>query len=226
MISLLEVKHFSVDMALVDYIPVICFAIGAIILLRDLYNKMGKGAFALFSAGVIDVTMAGALKATYKLLYALGVCDFTKLDAMFFPVQSIGFLLAGLGVVLMLCNKKGSTRLASLSAPLMLVAASAVAPQEFTGTFVFVGLMVAGLGLLDVALCILAKKVGKPGLIALYVFSFICCLGMGYLSSKDFAEASMNWIAECVNVVGQGTFLIGAIALHKSGLADLTLEKK
>jgi hypothetical protein len=86
--------------------------------------------------------------------------------------------------------------------------------------------MVAGLGLLDVVLCILAKKVGKPGLIALFAFSFVCCLCMGYLSSKDFAEASMNWIAQCVNVVGLGTFLIGAIALHKSGLADLTLEKK
>lgn len=223
MISLLEVKHFSVDMALVDYIPVICFAIGAIILLRDLYNKMSKGAFALFSAGVIDVTMAGALKATYKLLYALGVCDFTKLDAMFFPVQSIGFLLAGLGVIAMLTHPQEEKKLNSIALPTMLVVMTAVAPEVFTGTFVFVGLMVAGLGLLDVALCILSKKLGKPGLIALYVFSFVCCLGMGYLSSKDFAEASMNWIAECVNVVGQGTFLAGAIALHKNGLADLTL---
>ena len=86
--------------------------------------------------------------------------------------------------------------------------------------------MVAGLGLLDAVLCVLAKKIGKPGLIALFAFSFVCCLGMGYLSSKDFAEASMNWIAECVNVVGQGTFLAGAITLHKNGLADLTLAKK
>ncbi len=215
MISLLEVKHFSVPMALVDYIPVICFAIGAIILLRDLYNKMSKGAFALFSAGVIDVTMAGALKATYKLLYALGVCDFTKLDAMFFPVQSIGFLLAGLGIIAMLTHRQEEKKLNSVAAPAV-----------FTGTFVFVGLMVAGLGLLDAALCVLAKKIGKPGLIALYVFSFVCCLGMGYLSSKDFAEASMNWIAECVNVIGQGTFLAGAIILHKNGLADLSLAKE
>ena len=145
MISLLEVKHFSVPMALVDYIPVICFAIGAIILLRDLYNKMSKGAFALFSAGVIDVTMAGALKATYKLLYALGVCDFTKLDAMFFPVQSIGFLLAGLGIIAMLTHRQEEKKLNSVAAPAV-----------FTGTFVFVGLMVAGLGLLDAALCVLA----------------------------------------------------------------------
>lgn len=213
MISLLEVKHFSVDMALVDYIPVLFFAIAAVILMRDLYNKMSKGAFALFAAGVIDVTMAGALKATYKLLYALGVCDFAPLNNMFFPVQSIGFLLAGLGILAMLVCRQEEKKLNS------------VAPAVFTGTFVFVGLMVAGLGILDAALCALAKKLGKPWLIALFAFSFVCCLGMGYLSSKDFAEASMNWIAECVNVVGQGTLLAGVIVLHKNGLAELSLKK-
>ena len=55
-------NEFSVPMALVDYLPVIFFAIASVILLRDLYNKMSKGAFALFSAGVIDVTLAGALR--------------------------------------------------------------------------------------------------------------------------------------------------------------------
>jgi hypothetical protein len=46
---------------------------------------------------------------------------------------------------------------------------------------------------------------------------------MGYLSSQDFAQASMNWIAEGVNVVGQGTLLLGTVLLHKNGLADLNL---
>ncbi|MBR2070649.1 MAG: hypothetical protein IJ981_04400, partial [Clostridia bacterium] len=76
-------NDFSISMALVDYIPVIFFAIASVLLLRDLYNKMSKGAFALFSAGVIDVAMAGALKATWKLLYAAGACNFEALDAMF-----------------------------------------------------------------------------------------------------------------------------------------------
>ena len=149
-------NDFSVSMALVDYIPVICFAIAAVILLRDLYNKMSKGAFALFAAGVIDVTIAGALKATWKLLYAAGACDFEALDAMFFPVQSIGFLLAGIGILAMLVHKQTDKALL------------AVAPPVFTGTFVFVGLMVAGLGILDVVLCILAAKLKKPALIAVF----------------------------------------------------------
>ena len=206
-------NDFSISMALVDYVPVIFFAIAAIILLKDLYAAMSKGAFALFSAGVIDVTIAGALKATWKLLYAAGVCNFEALDHMFFPVQSIGFLLAGLGALLMLCQKQKNAALA------------AVAPPVFSGTFVFVGLMVAGLGIMDTVLCILSVKLKKPYLIAVFVLSFVCSLCMGYLSSQDFAQASMNWIAEGVNVLGQGTLLLGVILLHKSGLAKLSLRK-
>jgi hypothetical protein len=205
-------NDFSISMALVDYIPVIFFAIASVILLRDLYNKMCKGAFALFSAGVIDVTIAGALKATWKLLYASGVCNFEALDAMFFPVQSIGFLLAGIGILAILVHKQSKNAL------------MAAAPPVFSGTFVFVGLMVAGLGIMDVVLCILSTKLKKPCLIAIFALSFVCSLCMGYLSSQDFAEAAMNWIAEGVNVVGQGTLLLGTILLHKNGLAKLTLD--
>jgi hypothetical protein len=206
-------NDFSVSMALVDYIPVVCFALASIILLRDLYAKMSKGAFALFAAGVIDVTIAGALKATWKLLYALNLCNFEALDHMFFPVQSIGFLLAGIGILIMLVGKKGEA------------SALAVAPPVFSGTFVFVGLMVAGLGVMDAVLCILAKKLKKPWIIAILVLSFFCSLGMGYLSSQNFAEASMNWIAEGVNVLGQGALLVSTILLHKNGLANLEIRK-
>ena len=206
-------KDFSVSMALVDYIPVIFFALASVILMRDLYNKMSKGAFALFAAGTIDVSCAGALKATYKLLYAMEVCDFEALSDMFFPVQSIGFLLTGIGILAMLCHKQSKN------------AVMAVAPPVFSGTFVFVGLMVAGLGIMDVVLCILSARLKKTALIALFVLSFVCSLCMGYLSSQDFAQASMNWIAEVVNVVGQGSLLSGAILLHKSGLAEMELRK-
>ena len=206
---------FSISMALVDYIPVIFFGVAAVILLRDLYNKMSKGAFALFSAGVINVTIAGALKAAYKLLYAAGACDFEALNHMFFPVQSIGFLLAGMGILTMvLCRQTEKT------------AVLAIVPPVFSGTFVFVGLMVAGLGLVDTVLCVLSLKLKKPWILALFILSFICSLCMGYLSSKNFAEAAMNWIAEGVNVVGQGTLLAGVVLLHRSGLADLELQSK
>ena len=208
-------KDFSVSMALVDYIPVLFFAIAAVLLQRDLYHKMCKGSFALFAAGTINIICAGGLKATYKLLYALGVCDFQALDHMFFPVQSIGFLLAGIGVLAMLCHKQGKETMYA-----------AAIPPVFSGTFVFVGLMVAGLGCMDAGLSVIAAKMKKPGVIFCFALSFLCSLCMGYLSSQDFAQASMNWIAEGVNVVGQGALLIGVVQLHKAGLADFAIDSK
>ena len=203
-------NDFTIAMALVDYVPVLLFAAAAVLLQRDLYHKMSKGAFALFAAGTVNIFCAGFLKATWKLLYAAGVCNFEALNNMFFPSQSIGFLLAGVGILLMLTSGKRE-KLYSV-------------PPVFSGTFVFVGLMVAGLGVLDTVLCILAVKMKKPWLIAIFALSFICSLGMGYLSSKDFAEAAMNWIAEGVNVVGQGSLLFGVYMLHKNGLEDLRLD--
>ena len=198
---------FSVGMALFDYIPVIFFGIGAVILLGDLYNKMSKIVFAIFSCGVMNVMLAGFFKATWKLLVACGVEGFDKLDAMFFPVQTLGFLFAGIAIVLMLAGKKKSHLVME---PMTLIC--------------IIG-MVGGLGMLDAGLCILAKKMKKPFVIAIFAVSFVCCLGMGYLSSKDFGKASMNWIAEFVNFFGQGFFLLGTWMVHKAGLAELSLEK-
>ena len=207
-------KDFSISMALVDYIPVLFFGIASVLLMTDLYNKMSKWAYAFFSTGTISVTIAGALKATYKLLYAARICDFMALNNLFFPLQSIGFILAGIAMIAMLIQSNKQ------------ITAAAVAPPVFSGTFVFVGLMVAGLGLMDVALCILSAKMKKAWLIVLFVLSFICSLCMGYLSSQDFAQASMNWIAEGVNVVGQGTLLCGVWLLHQNGLANFQMKKE
>jgi DNA-binding transcriptional regulator of glucitol operon len=176
---------------------------------------MSKGAFALFAAGVINVTIAGFLKATWKLLYAGAHIDVAAFNNMFFPVQSIGFLLAGIGIIAMLTHKQGE-RGTKLN--------SAVPVVSITFPYLVL-VMVAGLGLMDAGLCVFAKKMKKPSVIVIFILSFVCCLGMGYLSTKDFEQASMNWIAEGVNFCGQGLFLLGSWMLHKAGLGDLKLEK-
>ena len=206
-------NDFSIAMALVDYIPVFLFGAAAVLLQRDLYNKMSKGCFALFAAGTINVFIAGFLKATWKLLYAAGICDFTALDDMFFPVQSIGFLLVGIAVVAMLGFRQEKATVLT------------VAPPVFTGTFFFVGLMVAGLGCMDFGLSALALRLKQKKAVILFAVSFVCCLCMGYLSAQDFTQSFMNWLAQGINVVGQGTFLAAVFMLHKAGLKELTWEK-
>ena len=190
-------------MALVDYIPVILFAIAAFILIGDLKNKMGGLNHLIYSLGMIAIAVAGAGKATWKLLIAANIADIQILNELFMPTQSVGFLLAGLGLIIMLMAKKN--RLYGVN------------------TFVFIGMMVAGLALIDTVLAILAAKLKKGGAVLLFILSFCCSLCMGYLSSRDFTEAIWNWIAQCVNIVGQLTLLLGAISIHKGGLRELKL---
>lgn len=195
----------SVPMALLDFVPVILFLIAAVVLQRGLYAVMSKGAFALFSAGTIMVIAAGLMKACWKLLYGAGICDFQRLNQCFFPMQSVGFLLAGVSVVALLFfpQNKGSERLL------------AAAPALFSGTMIFVSLMVLGcLGFCG-GLGILAARRKKTGAAVLFWVAFVFMLMMGYLSSRDFTQASMNWIAEGVNLAGQAVLLAAARKLVK-----------
>lgn len=201
--------HVSVPMALVDYIPVLFFGIAALLLQKDLYPNMRKDAFSFFAAGTINIFAAGFLKATWKLLYAAGTCDFQALNTLFLPLQSIGFLLAGMGTVLMLGARKN--------------ALLTVAPPVFAGKAIFISMMVLGLGSICTCLSILAVKLKKKWAMVLFILAFLCSMGMGAMSSQDSTKAIVNWIEQGINCVGQGLLLWGVLLLHKAGLKELKL---
>ena len=201
---------FSVAMGLMDFVPVVFFAVPAALLLRDLYNKMAGGIYALLSAGCIKVFMAGFGKALWKLLYAAGICDFQALEQMFLPVNSLGLLFVGLALIAMLCFKKKTVALSA-------------APVVIGGVMGFIMMMVVGLGGMCASLSIVAAKMKKKWTIALFVASFVCAMGMGYMSSQDASLAWVNWVEQSINTVSQLCLMVGVIALHKSGLKEFSL---
>ena len=200
--------NFTIPMALMDFVPVLFFGYAAALLQQDLYDKMRKSHFALFAAGTINIFAAGFLKATWKLLYAAKICDFAALNTMFLPVQSIGFLLAGLGIVLMLTKKK---------LPVL------AAPPVFSGSVIFITMMVLGLGSICTVLSILAVKMKKKGAMLLFIAAFLCSMGMGAMSGQDSTQAWVNWAEQTINCVGQGLLMLGVIALDKAGLKEFSL---
>lgn len=201
----------TVPMALMDYVPVVLFLIATLSLMHDLYHMMSKGAFALFSAGCITVFVSGIYKATWKLLYALNVCDFQALNKAFFPMQTTGFVLMGLGLFALLHFNQGK---------LMSVAAPAI----YSSNMIFVIFMVLGLGISWLSLAKIALKLKKKNAFILFIVSFICMFGMGYLSSKDFSNPIYNWIGELVNIVGMSLLLIACKIMHKGGLEEFSLK--
>jgi hypothetical protein len=204
--------HFTIPMALMDFVPVIFFGVTAVILLADLYNKMGKGAYGLLAAGAVNVFTAGFCKALWKLLYAGGVCDFVVLEKMFLPVNSLGLLFVGMSVIAMLCRKK--------TVPIL-----SVAPAVFTGSLPFILMMVAGLGGLCAGLSVVAVRMKKGLVMILFILSFVLSMAMGYLSGQDSALAWVNWAEQSVNTISQLCLMLGVIALHRSGLKDWNWEE-
>ena len=203
--------NFSIPMALMDFVPVAFFGISAVILLRDLYNKMFKGAYALLAAGSVNVFLAGFCKATWKLLYAANICDFKALEEMFMPVNSLGLLFVGLSLIGMLCWKRKSGMLS-------------VAPVAFTSSMPFIMMMVVGLGGLCGGLSVLSARMKKAPVMILFILSLLCAMGMGYMSSQDSTQAWVNWVEQGINCVSQGCLMAGVAVLHKAGLREWTWE--
>ena len=199
--------NFTIPMALMDFVPVIFFGVTAVILLRDLYNKMFKGAYALLAAGSVNVFMAGFCKALWKLLYAANICDFVALEEMFMPVNSLGLLFVGLSLIGMLCWKKKGAMLS-------------VAPPVFASSMPFIMMMVVGLGGMCTGLSIIAAKMKKAPMMILFILSFVCAMAMGYMSSQDSTLAWVNWAEQSINTISQLCLMLGTLALHKAGLKN------
>ena len=196
--------NFTIPMALMDYIPVLFFGITACLLLNDLHGKMGKGNYALFAAGCVNVFLAGFCKATWKLLYAANICNFVALEEMFMPVNSLGLLFVGISLVGMVTWGRKKVMLA--------------APVAITSSLPFIAMMVLGLGGMCTALSILAVKMKKAPVMVLFILSFVCAMAMGYMSSRDSTMAWVNWAEQSINTISQGCLMAGTIALHKAGL--------
>lgn len=203
--------NFTVPMALMDFMPVIFFGVTAVLLLRDLYNKMFKGAYALLAAGCVNVFLAGLCKATWKLLYAANICDFVALEEMFMPVNSLGLLFVGLSLIGMLVWKRKGALLS-------------VAPPVFASSMPFIMMMVLGLGGLCAGLSVLSAKMKKGKVMILFILSFVCAMTMGYMSSQDSTLAWVNWAEQSINTVSQLCLMLGVIALHRAGMKDWTWE--
>ena len=205
--------NFTVPMALMDYLPVFFFGVTAVLLLRDLYNKMFKGAYALLAAGCVNVFLAGFCKATWKLLYAANICDFVALEEMFMPVNSLGLLFVGLSLIGMLIWKRQSVMFSA-------------APVVFVSSMPFIMMMVVGLGGLCTGLSILSAKIKKGAVMILFILSFVCAMAMGYMSSQDSTLGWVNWVEQSINSISQLCLMLGVIALHKAGLKDWSWEGK
>ena len=92
--------------------------------------------------------------------------------------------------------------------------------MAFAISMPFIMMMVVGLGGLCAGLSVVAAKMKKGKVMILFILSFVCAMGMGYLSSRDSTLAWVNWAEQSINCVSQGCLMLGSIILHKADLKN------
>ena len=218
---------YSVGMALLDMVPVILFFVAGVFLLKDMYNKLVKGNYALLATGTIMIFFAGLFKAIYKSLVALNVCAWEALNLAFFPMQATGFLLLGAAMVGVFYSQKENKgnepkTMAILPFSLLPLVFAEVAP--FTSSMPFVVIQVIGATVFYAILFVIALKMKIIPSYILIAVAFVTMIGMGYLSTRASAGSEnvtlWNWIAEADNTVSQGALLAAVILMHRKGLAS------
>ncbi|MEE0954912.1 MAG: hypothetical protein U0L49_03735 [Eubacterium sp.] len=201
----------NVLIAFLDLVPTITFIWATIILQRDLYHMMPRLSYTLFSTGNMMIIAAGVYKCTWKILMYLEICDFVVMNTSFFLMQSTGFLLSGIGMILMFRKQKGTALLAAAGVPL------------YTSSLIFVIFNVVGLICVRIGLACVAKKMGRKAAMAALICSIPVMMGMGFLSSRDFSQPIYNLYAELVNMLGQVLLLVAVYDMHREGLGTFEL---
>ncbi len=98
--------EFTVSLALFDLIPVAVFLVAVILMQQTFYQYMNSVCYTLYSTGTVMVFVGGLFKALWKLFYALGFCDFQVLNSSNIPLQSVGFLIAGVALLSFTLGRK------------------------------------------------------------------------------------------------------------------------
>ena len=203
-----------------DLLPIGLFLVGAVVLLRCLYNKMVKGNYALLAAGSIMVFAAGFLKALHKFILGVSGYNYLILDKQFTPTQSVGFaliLVAFIGMFTSYNKKYTKVQAIALPAILFTIFMETGNLPVFESSLPFIILMIVGAaGMLGMLIYIAIRR--KDVMSAIFFgLAIIFMVMMGYLSTRN--SWTMTWVAISVNICYQALFMAGALRLQKKGLA-------
>ena len=189
----------SLGLVLLDFVPNLAFLVGAYFLVRWVKLTSSRLSVVAMIAGSALVFLGGTLKATWKLLYTLGIGDFWLLSELQFILLAPGFLTMLASVLLVLKQERKSWKPGSL----------AMAPWKIP----LLGTMtLSSLGLQGILSYIAFRR--KAYLAAtIYIFAILCMLGLAGLAGGEQTIAR-QWIEESINATGQIAFALGSYLLY------------
>lgn len=199
--------EYTLGLALTDYIPNIAFLIGSLFLVRTVMLARGKPCSRMCMAGSFLVFSGGILKATWKLVYTLGVADIQWMSQIQFVLLAPGFLALLVTAILL-------ARAKPFKAPAI---ALAIAPWKIPLLAI---MTLSSLGAQGILTYVSFKR-KVPLAASLFIVAVLCMLGMSGMASGSEQTVATQWIEEIMNSVGQISFAVACWLLYRNYSSEM-----
>lgn len=203
--------EISLSLAVEDYLPVLLFAAG-LFFVAKMVSATNRAAGKLAFVGGILITLGGLLKASWKLVQALGGDDFPVLNNSLFVFMSAGFICLAWAFLKRNSTESDFFKISRLPLALILLFWSIAFYLSFfkesrAWFFILLGATtIANLALL--LQLIIHSFLNKLHLAAvLFLVNLVCIFVLARSSDQT---VTFQWIKQFVNTFSQIAFLIGS----------------
>jgi hypothetical protein len=201
---------YSLELALIDFIPNLAFLLGAFFLVRTVLLVRGKPCSRMCMAGAFLIFAGGLLKASWKLILTLDIANIQWMSDAQFILLAPGFLALLVTAVLLSRvqpYKAGAVVLAMAVWKIPLLAVMTISSLGAHGILAFI-----------------AFKRKSPLTGVLFIMSVLCMLSMAGMASGKEQTVAVQWIEEGVNSIGQIMFAAACWMFYKNFAQPLHLE--
>ena len=193
-------NEYALGLSLLDFVPNLAFLAGSVFLVLLAMLRTDRTCQIATIAGSALVFLGGTLKATWKLLYTVGVGDYTLLSELQFPLHAPGFMLLLVGVVC-LARQERKTRHAEL-------VGMAVWKIPLLAVMTISSLGVQGI----LSYLAFRRRAHVAGV--LYVTAIVCMLSMAGMASAE-QSVGQQWLEESINSAGQIAYAVASYLLYR-----------
>jgi hypothetical protein len=201
-------ETYTLPLALFDYVPNIAFLVGAFFLVRTVILARGRPCSRMCMAGALLIFSGGILKATWKLIFTLGIADIQWMSEIQFILLAPGFLALLVTAILLARTKPFETPAIAMAMAAWKIPLLAI-------------MTLSSLGAQGILTYISFKR--KARLAAyLFIVAVLCMLGMSGMASGSEQTVATQWIEEAMNSIGQIAFAVACWLLYRNSAAEMT----
>jgi hypothetical protein len=210
-------EHYSLSLALFDYLPVL-LSVAGLWLLAIAMGEAVPGARRPALLAVALVAAGGLSKATWKLTWVVSARDVGLLSDLLFILMAPGFILLACHLLQVQGYwlggeppaNSGRATLAGIVIAVAALVGAWFSTRSSEGAWFFILLGAASLANIVVSGLLIRFSWGlaQRGTALLFLFSICLILALGNLSRFSAGSAPLQWLAEVLNTLAHGSFAL------------------